>query len=415
MGPEISGVPRMAGVPHIDGHMLDTLQRRLPEVATRTIEAVTEQIPGYRTGLSETTVATIHVSVQMALAGFLKVASGGAGDTDPSTPHGPTLEGAYALGQGEARSARSLDSLLSAYRVGARVAWRELAQSAAEAGMDSATMAEFAELLFAFIDELSAASLAGHSDELTNSGRVQERHRERLGQHLLDGAGHEVLIAAAGQAGWTPPESLTAVILPSAQVRSVLAALSDQTLQLSDNLPSTDLFGTGQSLTLLMVPDAEGPGRRQLVRDLIGRRAILGPPRPWMQVRSSYDRAARTARLAGPPRDQAPIDSEDHLTDLILAADPDASSDLAARVLAPLADLPQATRERLSETLLSWLLHQGRREDVAADLHVHAQTVRYRMGQLRELFGDQLSDPRTIRELILVLPPRAADQGPAHS
>ena len=31
-------------------------------------------------------------------------------------------------------------------------------------------MAQFAELVFAYIDELSAASVAGHTDELSTSG-----------------------------------------------------------------------------------------------------------------------------------------------------------------------------------------------------------------------------------------------------
>ena len=67
------------------------------------------------------------------------------------------------------------------------MAWRELARAAAEAGLPAATMAQFAELVFAYIDELSAASVAGHTDELSTSGRVRERYRERLGQHLLAG------------------------------------------------------------------------------------------------------------------------------------------------------------------------------------------------------------------------------------
>ena len=64
--------------------------------------------------------------------------------------------------------------------------------------------------------------------------------------------------------------------------------------------------------------------------------------------------------------------------------------------------------ERLAETLRSWLLHQGRREEVAADLVVHPQTVRYRMTQLRELYGDRLTDPTTVLELTIALavPPR---------
>ena len=79
-------------------------------------------------------------------------------------------------------------------------------------------------------------------------------------------------------------------------------------------------------------------------------------------------------------------------------------ADLRAAVLAPLADLRPSTAQRLSETLRSWLLHQGRRDAVAAELHVHPQTVRYRMGQLRELYGERLDDPRTVLELLLALP-----------
>jgi DNA-binding PucR family transcriptional regulator len=56
--------------------------------------------------------------------------------------------------------------------------------------------------------------------------------------------------------------------------------------------------------------------------------------------------------------------------------------------------------------LLSWLLHLGRRDEVAAELHVHAQTVRYRMGQLRELYGGRLDEPDTVRDLVVALPHR---------
>jgi DNA-binding PucR family transcriptional regulator len=72
-------------------------------------------------------------------------------------------------------------------------------------------------------------------------------------------------------------------------------------------------------------------------------------------------------------------------------------------VLAPLASLRPATRQKLAETLRAWLLYQGRRDDIAAALFVHPQTVRYRMGQLRELYGERLDDPSTIRDLTLAL------------
>ena len=386
----------------LDDAVLRALRERLPAIATTTVAAVVDEVPDYRGALGGTAGATIQRAVQMAIAGFLKLAGGGRA-VDPSTPLGPTREGAYALGRGEARGGRSMDSLLAAYRVGARVSWRQLALAAADAGLPATTMAKFAELLFAYIDELSAASVAGHTDELTTSGRVRDRYRERLGQHLLAGAGTDVLTAAAARAEWSPPASLTAVLLPAAEARRALASLGADTLQVGEDLEGIADADPDHPLTLLLVPDADGPGRVHLLRVLTGRHAVVGPARPWALARSSYDRAARTAKLARPPRSGAAVDTERHLADLVVTADPEALADLRDRVLAPLADLPPATQDRLAETLLSWLLHQGRRDAVAAELHVHAQTVRYRMGQVCELYGDRLTDPAVVRELVIAL------------
>ncbi|MEO5709159.1 MAG: helix-turn-helix domain-containing protein [Nocardioidaceae bacterium] len=406
-----SATARGAIALHIDEQVVRVLRQRLPEVATHTVAAVTAEVPGYTGALSGTMGDNIEAAVQMALAGFLKLA-GGSREADPSTPLRPTLEGAYALGRGEARSGRTMDALLAAYRVGARVAWRELSSSAAEAGVEAGTMAQFAELVFAYIDELSASSVAGHTDELSTSGRVRERYRERLGQQLLAGAAPEALTAAAERAGWSVPTTLTAVLLPAAQVRGALASLGPAALLVGEDLPGVGPdAGERQPLSLLLVPDVDGAGRRHLARVLDGRQAVLGPARPWMRVRSSYDRASRTATLVGGvAAPGSPVDSEDHLARLVVEADPDALADLRDRALAPLADLKPATRERLEETLRSWLLHQGRRDAVAEDLHVHAQTVRYRMSQLRELYDDRLDDPGTVLELVVAMagqvPPR---------
>jgi DNA-binding PucR family transcriptional regulator len=68
-----------------------------------------------------------------------------------------------------------------------------------------------------------------------------------------------------------------------------------------------------------------------------------------------------------------------------------------------MGSLGPGPREKLEETLRAWLLHHGRRERIAAELFVHPQTVRYRMGQLRELFGARLDDPRCVLELTLAL------------
>ncbi|BCJ62450.1 hypothetical protein Jiend_58720 [Micromonospora endophytica] len=178
----------------------------------------------------------------------------------------------------------------------------------------------------------------------------------------------------------------------------MLALLGEHTLESSEESPAGE---PGGERAVVLVPDAD---RRQLTRVLHRRRAVLGPARPWTRANASYQRVTRAVELgiAHPP-DGEPLDTEQHLAELLLSADLEALADLRARVLRPLAELPAATAERLTETLRSWLLHQGRRDDVAADLFVHPQTVRYRMGQLRQLYGERLNDPRTLLDLTVAL------------
>ena len=365
------------------------MRAQLPDVADRTVAAIIDEVPSYQDALSGSMGEIIRNAVQLALGGFLSLAGGRRG-ANPGTPTAPAVEGAYQLGRGEARNGRSTDALLSAYRIGARVSWREMSASAVRSGIDADTLAAFAELVFAYIDELSAASVAGHTDELATSGRVRERLLERVAHHLLDGSSTEEVLEAAERADWAQPTTLTAVIVPEAQARPVLGTISGATLQAVDR---SDLHDR----VVLLVPDADGRRRAVLLRALADRGCIAGPTRPWLQVRSSYDRALR-AHLAG-----LTGDTEDHLTRLVLTADPEALADLRARALAPLAELRPAVAEKLTDTLRSWLLHHGRREDVAADLFVHAQTVRYRMGQLRDVYGDRLDDPETVLALTIAL------------
>jgi hypothetical protein len=393
--------------------VLSLLRAQLPTVAERTIEAITREVPEYA-ALGGEVGETIQQAVQLALATFLRRAarSTGAQDDDPTAP---ALEGAYALGRGEARSGRTMDALLTAYRVGARVSWRLWSATAVADGLPAEAVARFAELVFAYIDELSAASAAGHTDELARSGRVRQRYLERLGVALLTGAEEPHLVALAQQADWPPPETLTAVLLPPARVRSTLALFEPRTLALTGDVAGLD--DLPEETAVLLVADVHRT-RGALLRALAAG-AVVGPARPWARASTSYRRALRLAELlagrsAGPLSD-GPLDTEQHLPELVLTADPEALADLRRAALAPLAGLRPETAERLGATLRSWLLHQGRREDVAAHLHVHPQTVRYRMTQLRELFGNRLLDPQAVLELTLALAPAGLGSGPGRS
>jgi DNA-binding transcriptional ArsR family regulator len=167
-----------------------------------------------------------------------------------------------------------------------------------------------------------------------------------------------------------------------------------------------------------MLPDPTGPGRRRaLEAALAGDRAALGPAVKWHDAGVSVRRAAAAFRLpngqhATPPNGQAGaptsgesslIVADDHLPALLLAAEPALASDLARTRLAPLDALAEGPRVRLEATLRAWLDRPGQVQAIAAALGVHPQTVRYRLKQLRELFGTRLEDPEARFELSLAL------------
>jgi hypothetical protein len=419
----VAGKPPASETPvtlTLDPGVVTAMRADLPRVAQQVVDAIRAEVPSYADPFSGEMGRTIENAVTLALGGFLDLASGDGAESSTAT-FGQVSEAAYALGRGEARSGRTMEALLSAYRVGARVSWRDLSGAGVGAGLSAATLARFAELVFAYIDQLSAASAAGHTDELATAGRVRQRYLERLTQALLRGSSADALEAAADRADWAPPRLLTAVVLPDRFARGVLGQLDADTLQPTEQVPGLE---EQPDLTVLLVPSSSGRARSTLLRRLQGRAAVVGPARPWLQAAESYQRALRTVDLGlapgtvpgpdpGPgtasgPADGSeatdePVDTEQHLPQLVLRADPSALEDLRRQVLAPMADLKPAAREKLEETLRSWLLHQGRRDAVAADLFVHAQTVRYRMQQVRELYGERLEDPDWVVGLTLAL------------
>lgn len=383
--------------------LLLAMRAAIGPLSDEAVAAIMAEIPSYA-DLRGGQDRVVRGAVALALGNFLTLA---ARQADPATPIVQSTSGAYDLGRGEARSGRSMDALLMAYRIGARVSWRGLSSVALTGGMSADSMGAFAELVFAYIDELSAASVAGHTDQLETSGRVRERYLELLARALLAGAPEPELRVAAERAAWEPPEHLTAVILPESVVPGVLTHLDPRTLHVVDESPS-DTGEPGQDRAdddraVLLVPGSGAAMRERLIRLLDRRSATVGPTVPWPAAEVSMRRA--TAGLSLPRTSTQTVDTDGRLVELVLRADPDALADLRTRALAPLAELRESQRVVLEETLRAWLLHQGRRQDVADALHVHPQTVRYRMGRIRAAFGERLDDPDAVLQLVLALGP----------
>jgi hypothetical protein len=348
----------------------------LNEIADEVIEAV-RTVPSYARPLEGAFGEGLRGGVEEGLGHFLaEIEAGGPV---------PRTDVYVALGRGEMRAGRSLDSLLSAYRVGARVSWRRFAAAGVEAGFEPDTLYLLAESIFAYIDVLSAESAEGHAlEQSAVAGEAELRRRQLVRLLIRDPpADAATATAAATAAGWSLPGKLAAVAIAGEGRNGAVS-----------HLPADAIAESIGELTCALLPDPDGPGRRaELERAVIEAGALggLGTTVAWPAVAISFARARGALGLCeGAP---ALVVARERAGELLLQSDSELAKELAADRLAPLAELPAGSRARLTETLRVWLAEQGRLGQVAARLGVHPQTARYRLARLRELFGEALDDP----------------------
>jgi hypothetical protein len=365
--------------------LAEALRPALAGLADEIVAAVGKGVPAYRGELRGGYGRNIRTGVEQALAGFVELMSSGARAELPG-------RSVYvALGAGELREGRSLESLLAAYRLGARVAWRGLIDAGEAAGLPPATMYRTAEALFAYIDELSSASAEGYAREQSRRAGEREARRRALLERLVTvpAPGADEVVELASGADWNPPPRVAA-----------LAWAAEDGERVARRLPADALVAPWEDALVALLGDPEAPGRDDVLTGaLAGRSAALGPAVELERAGESARRALATLGLGAPGLQRA----QDHAPELLLAADPAVAADLAARRLAPLDELRPSARARLTATLAAWLEHQGDVRATAEALHVHVQTVRYRLAQLREVFGDALDDGRARLELALAL------------
>jgi hypothetical protein len=368
-------------------------------VADEITAAIAAAIPEYRQPMGGEFGRGVRDAIDETLRQFLEQLG------RPASGERPGRALYVALGRGEFRAGRGLDSLQAAYRVGARIAWRRMSQAAIAAGLDPTSVALLAESIFAYIDEISAESVEGYAS--AQAASAGERSRERQGLVRALAAGE--LDAAEAQerasaAEWPLPRALAALAGDHRDAERFAAIVGEGAI-------AARIDG----LVCAFVADPDAPGRAERIRRALdGRLAALGPALPWARASESWTRAAACARLASDgvlPAGGMLLASE-QLGAMVVHSDPALVRELAAERLRPLEGLTAAASARLETTLLAWLRHQGNVAAVAAELHVHPQTVRYRLARLRERFGAELERPDARFELELALRARASVSTP---
>ena len=372
--------------------LCEALVEALPEMLSEVAGALAPQWPQHAEFVAGAQ-SEVAAGGELAMALIVNVATSTAAGR---TPDGALVAAAaplfHGLGRTQARSGESLSGLLSAYQAGARAAWRHMARTAVRAGQPAEAVAHLAEALFWLIDQLSAASARGFTEEQSAAAVASERLRSELAELLLsDRSDSATIAAAAARAGWPVPSALAVLAFDGDDVEPDLAVRAPDWLTFRRG----DLRG-------LLVPD--GAGRVEVAAAVRGTPAVIGPQVPLTALPATLDlvtvalRLRRAGHLVGNP-----VYAAEHLDALIVHRDPRLHEALATDALAPLDGLAEDARVRLAGTLRCWLDHLGDTAAMAAELHVHPQTVRYRMGQLRELFGPTLDDPVRRRRLVLAL------------
>ncbi|KOV89044.1 helix-turn-helix domain-containing protein [Nocardia sp. NRRL S-836] len=346
------------------------LRREIPPLAESIFEAIEKSIPEYQ-HFRENVIE----GIQQALDKFVDHIAVPDAVVYPHDIH-------RKLGAWEFKSGRSLDSLQAAYRIGARVAWRHVCAFAERRALSLRAMSVLGEAMIAHVDELVSLSVDGYAAAQASAAGTLERKRRRLTELLVGDppAPWQAVVDAADVAAWPMPATLCAVALePSSGHVDELLLPPDVLVSLEDATP------------YLLVPNpVEVP---RMIRAL-DRRAVVGLAVPPQEARRSLACARRVLALshAGVLPGGQVFDCADHLVELTLLADEFLARQLAARALAPLAPLTTRQRTKLAETLFAWLSARGGAPEIAARLDVHPQTVRYRVNQLEELFGDRLHD-----------------------
>jgi len=374
-----------AGVwPDVPREVADVMLPELDRATEEVIGAIQREVPEYARPHDDHYTAVVRRAVHQAVHQFVELIA------DPATSREGTAELFTGIGRIEAAEGRSLEPLQAALRLGARVTWRTLCEQAVRGSLSVGVIGPVGEALFLYLDELAAACAEGFAQASAEVAGELERRRRRLLDLIVTDppVSRDAIADLARAAGWPVPR------------RVAVVALEDRSQDHFGPLPALPpdvLVDVARQHPCLLVPDPDGPGRVDMIeRGLRGWTGALGPVVPLRRASCSLRWARQVLALARRGSIRAGrglIRCEEHLTSLVLLSDEELARVLSSVWLAPLGRLRPSQQDIIAETLLAWLQNAGNARLAASHLHVHPQTVRYRLRQIQELFGAALADP----------------------
>ncbi|WP_406257458.1 PucR family transcriptional regulator [Streptomyces nigra] len=364
-----------------------------PGLAEEILEEIRREYPHLPVVLDESGEPMALIGIRRAIEVFIGHLETSEGR--PTVPPGVFQD----FGRGEGYNGRSLDSLQAIYRLGVRLAWRRFAEIGQRVDIPPPAMYELVDAGYEYLDGLVDQSVRGYAEAAARQAGERLRLQRRLMELLLAerhrGDPADALAERAARIGWALPAKVAVGVLLRPAREALAPAVGEGVLlDLEYERPR------------MVVPEPDAAGRHELLgRALSGWSGAIGPPVPLAEAAKSLRWAEAAVGLM--ERGLLPAGEVLHCTEhteaLVLLQPEELIDDLAVRCLAPLEHCGPSHGRRLTETLLAWLETRGGAPEVAARLGVHPQTVRYRLRQIRELWGAEIDDPDRRFELELVL------------
>jgi hypothetical protein len=315
------------------------------------------------------------------------------------------LEPPRATGRRRAEQGVPLPVILHAYRVAGKFIWAAILAEAAGDDVATTALLHTGSELWFIIDEHSGAVTDAYRDAVAERAHVDSQTRNAMLDVLLRGD------AGDGSRLW---DSATTLRLPHHGTFVVVAARPARPG--AESIPRAEdaLRNRGVRSAWRVEVDAHVGvivlTPRLTIDKLCAHLAELtsGPvgvsaPYPGLDQTPAALRQARLACATATPDVPQLVRYEQVPIAVLLASAPDAAGVVAQSVLGPVLALPPVEADVLLGTLRTWFAEQGATSVAAEKLHVHRNTVRYRLRRVEELTGRSLTQPMGIGELYLAL------------
>ncbi len=307
-------------------------------------------------------------------------------------PEPAALDGLRESVRARADQGVPLEDLLHAYRIAGRLGWQILRRHAGP--HEQQVLLDAAELLMLYLDLLSEVVTQTYLAERERLVSEEERSARHLVERIVDGAPLTVEERELARRLEVPLRDRYvpfAAAIPSASPRrhAALAARlrGDGRLAVAEG---DRIFGLALAA---LEPSELGEGPQALLA--IARetpRAALATAREELQLLVDHGRRARLCGVLTP---------SSHALELLLARSPQVAAALRARVLEPLARGGEGAE--LVHTLRTLVRCGFDRTDTSRALHVHRNTLGYRIRRIEQLAGIDLAFPRDAACVYLAL------------